>query len=104
MLSILPESCASGRGVATTPAPGCRGRADRLRGCPSASRPIRSAVDAVGLVDEQHAGLHAANDQFVDLREIGQVDAALFRERFGFADVLAENETQRSRTRNKLAP
>ena len=51
-------------------------------------------MHAVGVVDHEHAGLHAADDEFVDLRQIGEVDAALFGQRLGFAHLLAEDEAQ----------
>jgi hypothetical protein len=51
-------------------------------------------VHAVGVVDDKHAGVHAADDQLVDLAEVCQVDAALLGECLG-PHLLAECEAQR---------
>ena len=51
-------------------------------------------MHAIGVVDHQYAGLHAADDELVDLPQIGQIDAALFGQRLGFAHLPAEHDTQ----------
>jgi len=60
-------------------------------------RRLVPAMYAIGVVDDEHAGFHAPDDQLVDLREVGQIQAALFGQRFGLAHLLAKHEAQRGR-------
>ncbi len=48
-------------------------------------------VDAVGVIHQQYAGFHAADDQLVDLGQVGQVHAALLGQRLGGANLPAQH-------------
>ena len=50
--------------------------------------------DVVGIVDQDDAGLHAPDDEVVDLLEVEQVDAALLGKRLGLAHLPAEVRAQ----------
>ena len=53
------------------------------------------AQDVIGVIDQQHAGFHALDDQIVDLLKVEQVDTALLGQRLGLAHLPAQIGAQR---------